>query len=435
MNRPHLGIATIGCVAGFLVFAFDARSAETGLAQEVQELKRQNKLLQEQLQKQQTQIDRLTEKVSEAKPQVPKVPDEEENQTSKSDGRGFSFGKVHLSGEGGVAFFHTGEKGPYPNSEFRVDEAKLFVEAPIWKDVYFFTELNITLREDPSIYVQVGELYLDFENLSRFWNRDGQLNLRVGRFDIPFGEEYLTRDAINNPLVSHSLSDTWGIDEGIEIYGSIAKVQYTLAVQNGGHPSLRDYDADKSITLRIGYDPVPQLHVSVSAMRTGALATTGDQFSELWFGNAFVRSLDFGATRFQANLLEADAQFRWSKGYLRGAGGYLKYNDNGSSDTQREVYYYYVEGLQHLTSRLYAAARWSQMIPHHGYPIAGDGSWGEYFFGGFTRIISRLTAGAGYRLNHNLLLKAEYTFNTGREVNGAIRNHENIVAAEAAFSF
>src|SRR6185369_789527 len=155
----------------------------------------------------------------------------------------------------------------------------------------------------------------------------------------------------------------------------------------------------------------------------------------LWFGNAFVRSLDFGATRFQANLLEADAQFHWSKGYLKGAGGYLKYNDNGSSDTQREVYYYYVEGVQHLSSGLYAAARWSQMIPHHGYPIAGDGSWGEYFFGGFTRIISRLTAGAGYRFSPNLLVKAEYTFNTGREVNGDKRNHENIVAAEAAFSF
>src|SRR6185503_10565035 len=112
--------------------------------------------------------------------------------------------------------------------------------AEIWNHVYFFSELNIVTREDDDFRLQAGEVYVDFENLSRWWNRDGQLNLRAGRFDIPFGEEYLTRDAIDNPLISHSITDLWGVDEGLELYGEIAGVQYVAALQNGGHPALRD---------------------------------------------------------------------------------------------------------------------------------------------------------------------------------------------------
>jgi hypothetical protein len=221
MKKAFLRIAPIACVLASLFIGIVARAAEPNVAKELEELKRQNQQLQQQLQKQQSQIDQLTEKLSGRGEPVPKVPDQEENQEPRGFlAKNLNFGRVHLSGEGGLAFFHSGEKGPYPNSEFRVDEAKLFVEAPIFKDIYFFTELNITLREDPGVFVQVGELYLDFENLSRFWNHDRQLNLRVGRFDIPFGEEYLTRDAIDNPLISHSLSDMCGIDDGLEIYGS-----------------------------------------------------------------------------------------------------------------------------------------------------------------------------------------------------------------------
>src|SRR5205823_1808974 len=331
--------------------------------EQLRELKRQNEALHQQLENQQTLIDKLSQKVANVQTNVARENDQRPsaNEPPAMPSRGFSplqLGKVHLSGEGGAAFFHSGSHGPFPNSEFRIDEAKLFIEAPLWKDVYFFSEVNITTRESMDEFMQIGELYIDLENLSRFWNRDGWLNLRVGRMDIPFGEEYQTRDAIDNPLISHSLTDIWGVDEGLEIYGSIAKFQYALAVQNGGHPALRDFDPDKSIALRIGYDPTKRVHLSLSAMRTGALAVNGDTFSELWFGNALIRSLDnANATTFQANLLEADAQVRWSKGYLKGAGGYVKYNDNGSADLQREIYYYYIEGLHHFLPKFYAAGR------------------------------------------------------------------------------
>lgn len=430
------------CLFGLVASGFSA-DEQPVTQEQLKELKRQNDALQQQLQNQQKLIEQLSEKVAGVQDNAAHENDRASSiEPTSMPSRGFGplqLGKLHLSGEGGAAFFHSGSHGPYPNSEFRIDEAKLFVEAPLWKDVYVFSEINITTPESMDGSVQVGELYVDFENLSRFWNRDGWLNLRVGRIDIPFGEEYLTRDAIDNPLVSRSLTDIWGVDEGLEIYGSIAKVQYALAVQNGGHPVVRDFNPDKSIALRIGYDPTKRVHLSVSAMRTGALAVNGDGFSELWFANGFIRPLDFvDATSFQANLLEADAKVRWSRGHLKGAGGYVKYNDNGSADLHREVYYYYIEGLHHLLPKFYAAGRWSQMFAPSGFPIIGNGTWNQYFMGPgstLTENLWRLSLGLGYRFNSNLLLKGEYSFNYGKELGGETRNHENMLSLEAAFAF
>src|SRR6185436_16303124 len=87
-----------------------------------------------------------------------------------ASGAGFSPGKVNFGMEGGLAIFRSESKGPFPDAQFRVDEARLFVEAPIWKDVYFFSEINITTREDPNTSLQAGEIYVDFEHISRLWN-------------------------------------------------------------------------------------------------------------------------------------------------------------------------------------------------------------------------------------------------------------------------
>jgi len=404
---------------------------------QLDEVRQQNQQLQQEITRQRQLLEELQKKLSAVERNSPPAPPAEpaEPVVARKIGSGFSLGKVNLGMEGGLAFFRSESAGSAPHAEFRVDEARLFLEANIWKDVYVFSEINLTTREDGNVFLQAGELYVDFENISRLWNRDRQLNLRVGRMDIPFGEEYLTRDAIDNPLISHSLSDLWGIDEGVELYGSIAQVQYALAVQNGGHPALRDYDADKSIAIRVGYDPVKWLHVSGSAMRTGALTVQGDVFSELWFGNGFIRSLG-SATKFQANLLEGDVRLRWPQGHVAAAGGYINYDDNDATvNNQREVYYYYVEALQHLTPKLYGAARWSQILAPEGFPVAGDGSYFDYYMSELTRDLWRLSLGAGYQWSPNLLLKAEYTFNQGKALGGEKRTHENLAAAELAFRF
>jgi TolA-binding protein len=121
------------------------RADDTATREELRQLKEENKALQEQLRQQQSLIESLSRKVNQieqAESQRSRELDRLESEakegytTTKGAGN-FSFGKVSLSGEGGAGFFNSGSEGAFPNSEFRVDEARLFVEAPVLENDYW----------------------------------------------------------------------------------------------------------------------------------------------------------------------------------------------------------------------------------------------------------------------------------------------------------
>jgi hypothetical protein len=404
------------------------------LEERLNALEAQNQLLRQELTEQKQTIRALQSRL-ETPARLSGANDELDSPPSATGG--FKLGRLHLSGEGGIALFHTSSDGQHPDGSFRVDEAKLFLEAPLWESTYFFGELDLVIREANDEFFHLGELYVDFENVLRHWADRNFLSIRAGRIDIPFGEEYLVRDVIDNPLISHSLSDFWGIDEGVELYGSAFGVDYVVAVQNGGHPTLQDFDGDKSVAGRIGYNFGKRARVSVSGLRTGELSTEGDEMSELWFGNGFFRSLgsEETAPTFQANVFELDAQTFWNSGHVKLAGGYFEYEDSDTTvDRTRDGYYYYAEALQNITPKFYTVGRFSQIIADEGMPIVGYGDFGKYFFGPLTRDLWRLSLGLGYRWSENLVAKVEYTREEGDLVGGAGRDN-HFVGAEIGFKF
>ena len=315
--RLHLASALL-----FLCAVLAARADDTNLTGEVRLLREQNALLQQQMQNQNTTLDRLTKKVEQLESKA-KEREIAAGENAPAD-KGLNFGKVNLSAEGGVGFFTTGADGFAPNSDFRVDEARLFVEAPVWDSVYFFSDIDLATRENTGLNTQLGELNLDFEDASQFWGKDRQLNVRAGRMQIPFGEEYMNRYAMENPLISHSLSDFWGVDPGVELYGSLGKFSYVAAVQNGGGSGVQDFDGDKSVAGRISFDPNKHWHFSVSGLRTGDLNSQNDYVSAVWFGNGWFRSIGSpAATRFHADAVEGDITARWNSGHVSAFGGYV----------------------------------------------------------------------------------------------------------------
>ena len=370
------------------------------LREQVRQLQRQNDSLQQQLQRQQQIINTLDKRLTEfqlstqrqaAEAAAPLLP-------ASTDRSGLSFGRIQLSGEAGAAFFQSGRDGQYPHGEFRIDEAKLFVDAEVFDNAFFYTELNLTQRESPDEFLSLGEIYFEIEDVSRFWGQPHQLNVRVGRMDIPFGEEYMVRDAVDNPLIMHSLSDVWGVDEGVELYGGLGRLQYVLAVQNGGPATLGDANGDKSVGGRLGVDPTQWLHLSASGMRTGNLQVKGDRTSAVWFGNGFFRSIGTPATTtlFQTDLAEADIQLRLPHSQVKAAGGYAHYTDNDvTTINRRDLYYYYGEGLYNVSPKLYAATRFSQVFAPGGYPLVGSGNFNDYFFTSLTKNLWRLSLGGG----------------------------------------
>jgi Phosphate-selective porin O and P len=411
-----------------------ARAGDTNLEAQVQLLSEQNAMLQQQLEKQSRSLDALTQKVQ----GLEAVNTEHENTTSENPAPtkgGFNFGRVVLSGEGSVGFQKTGAQGFSPNSSFTVQEARLFLDAPVWKDVYFYTEVDLATPEQNNTQVYLGELYVDFENVSQLWGRDDQLCVRAGRMNVPFGEEYLNRYAINNPLILNSVSDLWAVDPGLEIYGALGKFSYVVAVQNGGGNGVRDDNDDKSVAGRISFDPNAHWHFSVSGMRTGNVPAQNFSTSAEWFGNGFFQSIGSSATTtFHVNAVELDLTARWGSGYVKAFGGYAQYGDNDpTSGNGRNIFYYSAEVVQDLPKNLYAVTRFSEAIAANGYPIMGNGS-GDYF-SALTTDLWRLSLGIGYRFSDRLIIKTEYSFEGGQQVNGNSRNQENYFGAEIAFKF
>ena len=251
--------------------------------------------------------------------------------------------------------------------------------------------------------------------------------------NIPFGEEYLTRHAIDNPLIVNSVSDLWGFDPGVEIYGALGKWSYVVAVQNGGGNGVQDDNDDKSVAGRISFDPNKTWHFSVSGMRTGNV--NAQSMSAVWFANGFFQSINSSATIFHVNAVELDMTARWASGYVKAFGGYAQYGDNDpTSGNGRDIFYYSAEVVQNLPKNFYAVTRFSETIAANGYSIVGNGN-PAYYFSVLTTDLWRLSLGIGYRFSDRLIIKTEYAFEGGQEVNGASRNEENFFGTEVAFKF
>ena len=432
------GMIRINCT--ILVFcaltAALAPAAEQNLPEEVRLLREQNALLQQQVQKQDKVLDTLQSKIQKLESRADaQAVAEGENPAVASTG--FSVGNIHFSGEGGAAFFNTGADGFAPHSEFRVDEARIFIEAPVWESVYFYSDLDFATRESTGLSTQLGELYLDFEDVSQLWGKNGQLNVRAGRLQCPFGEEYQNRYALENPLISHSLSDFWGIDPGVELYGRLGKFSYVVAVQNGGGNGVQDFNGDKSVMGRLGYDPNANWHFSLSGLRTGNVSANNDSISSIWFANGWFRSIGSAATTtFHADAVEADVTAHWKTGHISAFGGYVRYSDNDpAADNGRNIFYYSAEIEQDLPHHFYLATRFSQILVAGGYPLVGHGNFGEFFGGSPATSLWRASVGGGYRFSQRLALKVEYAMERGSGADGSRRSREDFIGTEAVFRF
>jgi hypothetical protein len=438
-------------MTAWLICVLQARSAESGgdvstitiPADAWREVLEQNRALRSQLESQQRQIDELRQRVDRFPIAAPFATDSSTDEMPSAPepiSRVEPNRRVILGGEAGVAFIAGEANTAFPNEEFRIDDARLFVEAEVARNVYVFTELELTSRESPDEFFRLGECYLEGADLPLPWSRDHTFTVRAGRLDVPFGEEYQRRGVTENPLISHSLSDLWGVDEGLAVFGRVDAWDYILAVQNGGNPTLRDYLGDKSVTARIGVRPGRGWRTSASVMRTGDLSSSNDRFSEIWIGNGFFRAIGSPATttEFSAELAQLDLRYDWRGGHALGAIGRAWYDDNDTAaDNRRQLEFGQFEAQQALAPKFYGALRYSRISADGaGYPIAGHGTFGRYFFSpNFTDRLWRLGLGLGYDPVENLRLKVEYSWERGRLASGQPRTETDQFAAEAGVKF
>ncbi len=414
-------------------------------SRDLDELLTQNHNLQREVQKQQQQIDELRHRLDEVQnKEIVKNPDHnpvapEPAVPVRLESPVLRAGReIRVSGEVGLGFFSSGRDGAFPNAEFRVDEARIFLEAPVWKKVYFFTGMELATRESRESNLHLGELYADIEDVLA-GGHNQRLNLRLGRFNIPFGEEYQSRNVMMNPLITHSVADIWGIDEGIQIYGTLGSFQYNLAVQNGGADTRRDYNKDKSVTARLSVEPVKSLHLSVSAHRTGKLDVAKDISSEIWFGGEYLGPLGAPATTqtFQASFFELDAEWHWSAGHVTATAGAMRVDDDRpATNDARTARFHSIEIVHQISPKFYGAARFGEISIAQGYPLVGLGNYAKFYYASPpTKNLQRLSLGLGYRFAEPLIWKMEYSWETGDFITGVSRNNDDMFSTEIGLKF
>lgn len=325
----------------------------------------------------------------------------------------------HISGFAGTGLYKTGSSGSKDNGGFAIKEASLFIEGDVWEDIAFFIELQTNrLGKDDEVFTRTGEVYAHFRNLQLA--DEMAIGIKVGRIDIPFGEEYLWQDAIDNPLITTSAAYAYGADEGFLIYGAYKDLNWIVSVTDGTEARSIDDNSDKSVNLKLYGKPLDSLYLSLSLMRGG-----DTMFGGLEFGGSHIQPVnDYGgvsalglslSSEVDANLGEIDAKYRFDllsyEAYLSLTAGAITMDDK-ESFFDRSFAWFAIEPFVSFNRNWYAILRYSEVGTYRddeGFAFNGKTfATGINDFGFDAKRLQRLAIGLGWTPNPHLRTKLEF---------------------------
>lgn len=325
---------------------------------------------------------------------------------------------IDITGFGGAGFLDTGEEGTRPNGGFLIKEASLFLEGDVWADATFYLELQTNrLGEDTTLSIRTGEVYVHFRNTLKKWGRNS-LGIKVGRMDIPFGEEYLWQDASDNPLISNSASYPYGWDEGVVVYGKISGVGWILAMTDGTlKRSIEDHPS-KAFNVKVYGNLWEPFYLSASLMHNGMSGRSAIEFGGSHFEPVGVKhKSSVGSTsseKIGAFLYEIDARYSLGEfarhGYMLGSFGRAFLKDRNEAFS-REWSWVSIEPFFRITQKSYIVAKYSEIGTYNseeGYHFDGKTTaGGREAFGFDTKRFRRFSLGGGWQPNPHVIMKME----------------------------
>lgn len=319
-----------------------------------------------------------------------------------------------LSGFGAVEYLDSGRAGTRPFGGFAIRESSIFVRSTVWNDVSLFVELQVNrLAKDQDLFVRTGEMHVEWRNVLKRWG-PGAVNLKAGRIDIPFGEDYLWQDAIDNPLISFAAAYPYGWDEGVVVFGRAKGLGWIAAVTDGTDERSIEDNRSKAVNVKLFGRPASGVYVSASAMHTGRTSESGIEFGGSHIepvGAGLPSSLGASPSRdLTAVLAQADASVRTGpRGQVAVSLGRALLNDDVDG-FDRALTWFSVEPRVTFRSTVYAIARYSEIGTYddlRGYHLDGKTTAGGKVFGYDVTRLQRLSVGMGIRPNPRVLVKAE----------------------------
>ncbi len=325
------------------------------------------------------------------------------------------FQNLTLSGYGAFDYLATGSEGLKDEGGFAVREAAFFIEADVWENISAFFEIRTDYKAATwHSSLRSAEIYVHFRNVLHFWD-DDLLGIKVGRFDVPFSEEYLRERPTDNPLITNSAHWLYGFDEGILFHGLIDQVGWLVAVTDGHSTRNFDDDSDKAVNVKVWGNPLDPLYLSASFMRNGRTSRSAFRFSGSEFrpvGASDPSTLGTSpSAKIDAMLYGLDARWTFQdKGYIGLSFGQAFVDDKDPS-FNRDFLWWSVEGLYNIRPDFYAVCRWSEIGTYQsneGYHFEGTfTAGGNSAFGYDTRRFRRLAVGLGWKPTPNVTVKLE----------------------------
>lgn len=324
---------------------------------------------------------------------------------------------LDISGFASAGYYDTGSAGTRPNGGFEIKEVSLFVTAEVWGNIDFFMELQANrLGKDEDKFTRTGEVYVHFHDVAV---TDGfRVGIKLGRIDIPFGEEYLWQDAIDNPFITNSAAYPYGWDEGILVYGNYRGLGWIAAITDGTDERSAEENSDKAVNLKVYGSPTESLDLSLSVMTNGSVSKSAIEFGGSHFrpvGAAHQSTVGASPSAdVDADLMEIDARYAFRvanrDAYIALAVGAAKATDS-DTDFDRDFRWVFVEPFVQLNHDWYAAFRFSEIGTYNsaqGYHFDGKTiAGGNAAFGYDTRRFRRTSVGVGWMPNPRVRAKFE----------------------------
>jgi hypothetical protein len=318
---------------------------------------------------------------------------------------------VQLGGYAALSYLDTGGTGTTEEGSILVREASLFLDAQVWERAFLFTEIWLARYQFGNGF-NLGEIHLLLTGLGAADGEPG-IGLKAGRFEIPFGEEYLRWDANESPWISFTAGDPYGIDEGLELYGELGPVGWVAALTNGNAGSPDD-GTSKLVCAKLYGEPSPALYLS------GSVLALGDtEASALRFGGSSIRPVgsdgpsSTGASPssdVDSLCWELDARLRSERAARLNLqlGGSSIDDEVGAFD--RDLTWFLIEPGLRISPELELALRWSEIGTYdddEGYQFQGKPLTAGDAFGYDTRALRRASGVLAWSLHPRLTLKLE----------------------------
>lgn len=221
-----------------------------------------------------------------------------------------------------------------------------------------------------------------------------------GKFDMPFGLDYLSfasadRPTITQPLVIEKTIGGWN-DIGIDFHMFNGKFKFDIWAVNGFRDGV-------NLGGNLRYTIIPSLEIGFSH---------ASDFTKFKFSNEWINGVDL---QLNSKVFQFQTEYLWTKGIYEGAMDSML-----TSDMHHGVYFQLNTNFYELSS-----------LPIN--LVIRYGAWGSDFdrdYDGIKDCQNRYTATIGYYLDENLVLRLELVSDQIEEL-----KRENKLLLQAVVSF